>query len=96
MDDTSSIQCNNGWTGRKLFSGHSEDRSMGTWQQFVIIFQNSKAIGAQLGRVEYPVELRGQDINAVLAQYSQQGFEVAHLELAEFTAVVVLKKPLVS
>jgi hypothetical protein len=67
---------------------------MANWQQFVIMFEIITGGGYQYGRVVYPATMKGQDVNGVIDQYGQQGFEVAHLELQERCAVVVLKKPL--
>ena len=67
---------------------------MANWQQFVIIFEIASGGGYQYGRVAYPATMKGQDINALVDQYGRQGFEVAHLELQDTRAVLVLRKPL--
>jgi hypothetical protein len=63
---------------------------MATFQQFVVLFQASMASG--VGRIYYPETLKDQDINAVLATYSQQGFEVIGQKLSDYRGMIVLRK----
>jgi hypothetical protein len=67
---------------------------MATWQQLVVIFETAKGGGYQTGRVTYPPSVAGQDVNDVVAQYGQQGFEVVSISPTEGgpRAVLVLKR----
>ena len=62
---------------------------MPNFQQFVILFLVTQAAP---GRIYYPTALKDQDVNAVLATYGQQGYEVIGQEIFETHGMVVLKK----
>ena len=65
---------------------------MATFQQFVVLFQTHDGAGYIAGRIYYPTNLKDQDINAVLATYGQQGFEVIGQKLSDYRGMIVLRK----